>query len=815
MNFEALCALFPDSKCQMAEGNREIHSLFYDSRLISNGLGGVFFAIVSERSDGHRFIPQVAEKGVKQWIISDPKWADWLTERGNQNWLLVDDVVWALQLLSAYHRSNFSKPVIGITGSNGKTIVKEWLSQLLAHQFFICKSPKSFNSQIGVPLSVWNLSPGHHLGIFEAGVSKSGEMKNLQNIIQPDLGILTSLGPAHSEGFSSEIEKFKEKCLLFQKADKLVLSQALFEAQKEWLSNLLPATKFLTWYWKKEEKQAYILHFQDLRLEFDLPFTDMASLENLGNAISMSLLLGVSASQIQKILPALSLPQMRLSLKEGNVGNQLIDDSYTNDLAGLEAALQFARLQRREKQKLFLVLSDLEETRIGAIELEKKLTQLVLDFQVNGLITIGKQFSNPLEIPGFLHQNFESAAALLQNQWIKNISDSVLLIKGARKFGLENLVKAWQKKVHGTRLEINLDAMVSNLNFYKSQLPKGTGIMAMVKALGYGSGGEEIARLLEFHNVEYLAVAYADEGIKLRESGVKLPIMVMNPMPEVLQNLIQFKLEPEIYNFRILEEWIQIIENQAEEDIPSIHLKLDTGMHRLGFFNQELERLVGILRNQPKIKVASVFSHMAAADEDRHQDYSLEQIRLFEAGTEFLKKNFPENQNFKRHLLNSAGILRYPEAAYDLVRLGIGLYGIEVNSWYQNQLLPVSVLKTTISQIKSLKKGETVGYGRKGVLNRDSEIATIAIGYADGFRRDFSLGKGKVKIKQEWVPVVGNVCMDMTMVDVSGLDAEEGEEVIIFEDADSLMRLAEAAETIPYEILTGIGHRVKRIFYRE
>jgi alanine racemase len=355
--------------------------------------------------------------------------------------------------------------------------------------------------------------------------------------------------------------------------------------------------------------------------------------------------------------------------------------------------------------------------------------------------------------------------------------------------------------------------MVANLNFYKGQLPKGTGIIAMVKALGYGSGGEEIARLLEFHRIDYLAVAYADEGIKLREAGISLPIMVLNPMPEALDSILNFQLEPEIYNFRILGEWLEAC--KGRDRLPPIHLKIDTGMHRLGFFNADLPRLVAILNEEKNQKLASVFSHMAAADEEKHQEYSLQQIKLFEEACDYLKTHLAQNQNFKRHLLNSAGILRFPQAAYDWVRLGIGLYGIEVNSWFQNQLQPVSTLKTTISQIKKLKARETVGYGRKGVLDRDSEIATIAIGYADGFRRDFSGGKAKVKVRNQWVPVVGNVCMDMSMIDVTNLMAEEGDEVIIFDDAESILKLSEVAQTIPYELLTGIGQRVKRIFYRE
>lgn len=800
-------------QAEIYESQRPILQLFYDSRLIANGTGGLFFAFSGTKGDGHRFIPQVWEKGVNQWVISDPVWADWLHKKGGQNWILVEDVLETFQTITSNHRSSFLLPVIGITGSNGKTIVKEWLSQIIGSDYFICKSPKSFNSQIGVGLSVWNLGPGHNLGIFEAGISHSGEMEKLEKMIQPNLGILTSLGPAHEEGFASKKEKLKEKLSLFSKSDFLLMRKSLYIQYQGLISELGEKPLIKTWEWEKGTNHGINnLNFRDQIFGFQLPFLDEASLENLGNAISMALYLDIKPETIQERLGMLSWPEMRLSLKEGINGNVLIDDSYTNDLAGLEAALQFATLQRKSEQALVLVVSDLQESLFSKEKLQLVLASLADSFRINSVLTIGAQFENAETLKAVKHTNFETTEALLQSGIYGRFNDAVFLIKGARSFGLEVLVKAWQKKVHGTRLEINLDAMVDNLNFYKSQLPKGTGIMAMVKALGYGSGGEEVARILEFHNVEYLAVAYADEGIKLRQAGIALPIMVMNPLPEALQSIVDFNLEPEIYGFRILDAWLQTIKSQKDISLPPIHIKIDTGMHRLGFFNSELEGLVEILLQNSDVKVATVFSHMAGADDPDLLDYSRLQIEKFEQASQFLREKL--NQNFKRHLLNSAGILRFPDSTYDLVRLGIGLYGIEVNSWFQNQLQPVSVLKTTISQIKKLKAGETVGYGRQGKILKDSEIATVAIGYADGFRRDFSKGVAKVKIKDQWVPVIGNVCMDMTMVDVTGINAAEGDEVIIFEDANSLLKLSMAAETIPYEILTGIGARVKRIFYR-
>jgi len=791
--------------------DQQVHQLFYDTRLIANGKGGLFFAFSGLKEDGHRFIQKAFGKGVNQWVISDPEWAQWLENKGSQNWVLVKDVLQAFQTVACQHRSQFSLPVVAITGSNGKTIVKEWLSQLLGSDFFICKSPKSFNSQIGVGLSLWNLSPGHTLGIFEAGISHAGEMKNLRRMILPDYGILTSLGPAHEEGFASIEEKLIEKISLFSGASVLILSESLFFRFKDIIVGQLPKIKIQTWKWQQAGTE-FIHHFNGMQNKFELPFSDVASLENIGNSISTSILLNVSIPDIQNRLHLLSLPEMRLSLKEGINNNILIDDSYTNDLAGLEAALQFATLQRKAGQDLVLIISDLQESLLTNDDLNDRISTLSSNFNVSKIVTIGQQFSDVKKLKISFHRNFKSTIDLVQSNIIIDLRESILLIKGARIFGLETLVKAWQKKVHGTRLEINLDAMVNNLNFYKSQLPQGTGIMAMVKALGYGSGGEEIARILEFHHVDYLAVAYADEGVKLRESGIMLPIMVMNPMPESLQSIFDHNLEPEIYGFRILNAWIEILKYHETKNWPSIHIKIETGMHRLGFFVEELPALCVILQKNLQLKVATVFSHLAGADDDHLNDYSLQQIETFEQACLILKEKL--NQNFRKHILNSAGILRFPQANYDLVRLGIGLYGIEVNSWFQNQLQPVSTFKTTISQIKKLKAGQTVGYGRQGKLLKDSEIATIAIGYADGFKRDFSKGAANVKVKDQWVPVVGNVCMDMTMIDVTGINAEEGDEVIIFDDAESLMKISRAAETIPYEILTGIGHRVKRIFFR-
>lgn len=791
-------------KTQLSDGQREVLQLFYDSRTILNGSGGVFFALKSQRQDGHNFIPEVWEKGVSQWVISNEHWANWLNEKGEQNWILVPDVLSALQELAIWKRKKIEVPVVGITGSNGKTIVKEWLAQLIGPDKIICKSPGSFNSQIGVPISVWKLNATHDLGIFEAGVSRKGEMARLASIIQPTIGIFTHLGAAHAEGFGSEDEKLREKLILFSRSSTIICAQKWADRIKSALGHT--ATELLAWQWQKADKN-WQLDFEGQQYSFELPFWDEASLENLGNAISACLYFQLSPNVIQERIAHLQQPEMRLSLKEGINENLLVDDSYTNDLSGLEAALQFAALQRKPNQNLSLILSDFEGAEGIENYLNEQIKNLLTTFRVDHIYTIGSQFEKTADLRYW--RNYPNTESFLNNSGIAHIQHQVIVIKGARKFHFEQIPQHLQKKIHGTRLEINLEALVSNLNFYRSLLPAKTRIMAMVKALGYGSGGEEVARILQYHKVDYLAVAYADEGIYLREKGITVPIMVLNPMPEVFDLLIRYNLEPEIYSSDLLKEWIRISENKV---LPPIHIKLDTGMHRLGFMAHEVPNLLDMLLSNRQIRIASIFSHLAGADEADLEDFTRSQLSQFENLSKTITSQFPFP--ILRHVLNSAGIVRYPEATYDMVRLGIGLYGIEVNAWYQNQLLPVSSLRTTISQVKFLEPPETVGYGRQGKLSGPSTIATIAIGYADGFRRAFSKGKVRVKVKGTWVPTIGNVCMDMTMINCTGLDVAEGDEVVIFDDAKSLLSLSQAAETIPYEILTGIGQRVKRIFFK-
>jgi alanine racemase len=796
----------------LSNPEEEIGQLFFDSRLVLENGDGTFFCFRSERADGHRFIPDLIQIGVRKWVVSDPVWFRDLAGMSGHSVALAENPLSVMAGLASLHRRRFAIPVLAITGSNGKTIVKEWLGQLLESRFSICKSPKSFNSQIGVPLSVWNLHEGHTLGLFEAGVSMSGEMEVLEQIIQPDLGIFTNLGPAHFEGFSSEYQKFSEKLSLFRNARQLVMPNELFLQWEAQIREQLPRTEILTWSWEKEDQTTFRMHFNGMNFGFFLPFQDQASLENLGNSISAALLLGMSPEEIAKTLSALNQPEMRLSLKAAKGGNVLLDDSYTNEPNGLDAALQFANLQRKAGQKLVLILSDLEGFSGNPGSLYELIGSRIQAHQVSQLITIGNQFQKAQFSLPQGHLNFPDRETLLKKMQIQDFNSCMILIKGSRRFGLEKLVKQWQEKVDGTCLEINLDALIHNLNFYRSVLPTGTRMMVMVKALGYGSGDAEIARLLEFHRVDYLAVAYADEGIKLREAGISMPIMVMNPTPDAMEQIFRFRLEPEIYSFRVLQLFEEVRESGKFPEIPSIHIKVDTGMHRLGFLPEDVDKLATALAGSG-IRVASVFSHLAAADEDSHSEYTLLQLQGFsEFCTELKARGIT---GFSRHMLNSAGILRYPEAAFEMVRLGIGLYGIEAGGAHQHKLRPVSRLKTIISQIKEVPAGSSVGYGRREYLSRKSRVATLAIGYSDGFRRAFSAGAVRIKYQKHFLPVLGNVCMDMCMIDVTDTSLEEGDEITIFETAEEVIMLAKAAETIPYEILTGIGHRVKRIFYRE
>ncbi len=796
-----------------------IEYLLLDSRKVSIPSSSLFFAIQGVHHDGHKFMGELYHKGIRNFIIE--KVPQDLTLFQNCNIILVDNAVCALQQIVEFHRNEFTLPVIGITGSNGKTIVKEWLTQLLSKDYNVVRSPKSYNSQVGVPLSVWEINDQHQLGIFEAGISKPAEMGRLEPVIKPELGIFTNIGPAHDEGFASREEKIKEKLSLF-KHSKVIFSCADHKDIANLIKTELPEVKNITWSIKRtgdfvikdlvSEGNTIRIQaiYNKLFLNLTLPFSDEASLENLMHCILVLLYLDVKPEEIQSRLNALQKVEMRLELKEGINGCYVIDDTYNNDLAGLTIALNFLDQQKQKDEKT-VILSDLLETGRDEKNLYAAIGDLLLSKGVKKLIGIGPTVSKNADLIKVKSSFFPDTASFLSDMRSADFNEEIILVKGARVFKFEEIVKRLQQKVHGTVFEVNLDSLSSNLNFYRSRLEHGTKIMVMVKAFAYGSGSFEVANLLQFHRVDYLAVAYADEGVALREHGISLPVMVMNPSLSTFDKLFQYNLEPEVYSFKILKDYLDFI--KANDIASKIHLKLDTGMRRLGFEEKDLKDLVSLLRNATNVKVASVFTHLAGADEGVHDEFTQSQIKKFKAFAEHLRKEL--GYDFLRHALNSAGIIRFPEAQMDMVRLGIGLYGIEAGGLLQDQLQPVGTLKTIISQIKEIKKGETVGYGRKGIAERDLRIGTIAIGYADGYDRRFGNGKGTVLIQDKLCPVIGNVCMDMCMIDITDTNAREGDEVVVFGKKPSLNDLSQVIGTIPYEILTSVGQRVKRVFYSE
>jgi alanine racemase len=795
------------------------HSLLLDSRKVLSPSACIFFAIRGNNHDGHRYIHSLYQKGVRNFIIESPQ--------SIQQELLPEANIWhaqssitALQKLAAHHRSLFSIPVIGITGSNGKTIVKEWLAQLLQKDYRVVKNPKSYNSQIGVPISVWELNSAHTLGIFEAGISQPGEMEQLEPIIRPTIGILTNIGPAHDEGFQNTEQKIAEKLklfahcqILFYRKDNPLIAQQVEASGLPVFSWSTQAAADVQLLEQQFGQHSCILKlkYRDTLLEFEVPFADEASIENCMHSICLLLYLHVSSTEIQRRLQTLAPVAMRLELKKGINGCYLIDDTYNNDLAGLTMAVNFLDQQKQQPRKT-IILSDLFESGIEEKSLYAQIAKLLADKGITKVFGIGPTISK-------YHEAFRSLEASFYNStedFLKEVSpqafaNEIILLKGARTFQFENIVKVLLQKMHGTVLEINLDALAHNLNFYRAQLKPGTKLMAMVKAFAYGSGSFEVANLLQYHRVDYLTVAYADEGVALRENGITMPVMVMNPSYNTFDKLIQYQLEPELYSFKILNEFLQYLADSSAQAL--VHLKLDTGMHRLGFEEKDLEQLLQLLASHPAIRIASVFTHLAGADEAIHNDFTKTQLHTFERMAQRIDAAIGYQP--LRHALNSAGIIRFPEAQMDMVRLGIGLYGVEANGLMQSSLQTVGTLKTIISQIKKVPSGESIGYSRKGRAQGATTIATIAIGYADGYDRRFSNGKGMVLVHDRLCPIIGNVCMDMCMVDITGVDAAEGDEVVVFGDSPSIIQLAKAIDTIPYEILTGIGERVKRVFYTE
>ena len=766
---------------------REIDWLLTDSRSLCYPESTLFFAIKTDVGNGHLYVADLYQRGVRAFVVSEKVEGDF----PEADFLFVQNTLFALQSLAAQHRSRFDIPIIGITGSNGKTVVKEWLYQLLAPNFTITRSPRSYNSQTGVPLSVWQLSENTEIGIFEAAVSQPNEMLALERIIKPTIGIFTCLGGAHQENFSTFEQKCMEKLLLMKNA-KVVIYPAGDSVIKDCI------------------RQA--------RLKGRLvacPTTGNAYEDNEALCRAACREMGLDDDTIEERLRALEPVAMRLEVKEGQNDCTLINDSYNSDISSLDIALDFMnRRPEKEGRQRTLILSDILQSGVEPHALYTQLADLLEQRGINNLLAVGGVISAHMNCFAGLPircRFFANTDALLQDEVISKLEHQLILIKGARKFHFERITDRLEKKVHETILEVNLSALVQNLNYYRSFMKPETKMVCMVKADGYGAGAVEVAKTLQDHNVDYLAVAVADEGVTLREKGITQGIMVMNPEMSSFSTLFQYNLEPEIYSFRLLDALIYAAEHEGITNFP-VHIKLDTGMHRLGFDpEKDMPQLIERLKRQTALIPRSVFSHFVGSDSDDFDAFSAQQYELFLKGAKQLQDAFPHP--ILRHICNSAGIERFPERQLEMVRLGLGLYGI--NSCNNETINNVSTLRTTILQIHDVKAGESVGYSRKTILERDSRIASLPIGYADGLNRLLGNRKGYCLVNGQKADYVGNICMDVCMIDVTDIPCEEGDLATIFGDELPPAELASRCGTIPYEILTGIAPRVKRIYFED
>ena len=798
----------------------EIDTISIDSRSMQNNVNTLFFALVGPNYDAHQYIPELIAQGVQNFVVTN------IPEHllNKATFFVVEDTKVALQKFAIYYRSLFDFQVIGITGSNGKTIVKEWLNFLLSPDYNIIRSPKSYNSQIGVPLSVIAINEKHNLGVFEAGISTVDEMQTLQKIIQPTIGLLTNIGSAHDEGFENIGEKIKEKLQLFKDVDVLIYNKN--KTIEQFLPSLgIPTSSIrnlFSWSCKDKEADVFIrknvvldkthlmVHYQKENFEVKVPFLDDASVENSIQCLMVLLYFGYSFETIENRMELLYPVEMRLKVKNGINNTTIIDDSYSSDFQSLKIALDFLESQKQHKKKT-LILSDIFQSGLSNDELYARVSQLIIANKINRVIGIGETISN-YKTKFINCETFKSTDDFIEAFDSLTFENETLLVKGARSFGFEKIVTLLEQKTHETVLEINLNAISHNLSYYKTKLKSTTKLMVMVKAFGYGNGGFEIAKLLEHLKVDYLGVAFADEGISLKLAGIKTNIMVLNPENTSFPSIIQYELEPEIYCMKGLNSFLKIAQQKELQHYP-IHLKIDTGMHRLGFQEHDLPALIETLKNTPSIKVKSILSHLATSDDLENQDFAKQQLVLFEN----LSNKIMEELEITpiRHILNTSGISNFSESQYDMVRLGIGLYGISNDEKEQKYLENVSTLKSVISQIKTISQGESVGYSRRFIAERTTKIATIPIGYADGISRSWGNQVGYIMIKNKKAPIVGSICMDMLMVDCTAIDCNEGDSVIIFGGNLTVKEMAEKTNTIPYEILTSISQRVKRIFYRE
>lgn len=800
--------------------------LLTDSRSLCFPEETLFFALKSGRRNGHDFIPDLYRRGVRNFVVDElPQ--DYASTYAGSNFLKVISPLEALQRLAERHRDEFNIPIVGVTGSNGKTIVKEWLYQLLSPSLSVTRSPRSYNSQIGVPLSVWLLGEQSQVGVFEAGISQPGEMQALRNIIQPTIGVITNIGSAHQENFPSVEAKVDEKLDLFRDAHVIVypgdskeiacrVGERQFKGERLWWS---VADASAPLYIKNVEKGetsttvTYIYNKVGGECQYTLPFIDEASVENSITCCAVCLSLGLSAADIAGRMPKLETVAMRLEVKQGQHGCTLINDSYNSDINSLDIALDFiSRRPDHKGRRRTLILSDILQSGMTRDQLYAEVSELCVKRGVEKFIGVGPDLMAEADRIGVGEKYFfPDSQTFIKSPVFSTLRDEVILIKGARAFGFDGISELLEQKVHETILEVNLQAVVDNLNYYRSYMKPETKLVCMVKANAYGSGAVEVAKTLQDHRVDYLAVAVADEGVTLRKNGITSNIMIMNPEMTAFKTMFDYDLEPEVYSFRLLDALVKAARREGITGYP-VHIKLDTGMHRLGFNPKtDIDELIHRLQSQNAIIPRSVFSHFVGSDSDDFDNFSKMQFDLFDEASSKLQAAFPHK--ILRHICNSAGIEHFPERQLDMCRLGLGLYGIDSRD---NHILNnVSTLKTTILQLRDVPKEETVGYSRKGHLTRDSRIAAIPIGYADGLNRHLGRGNCYCLVNGQKAPYVGNICMDVAMIDVTGIPCKEGDTVEIFGDHLPVTVLSDVLDTIPYEVLTSVSDRVKRVYYQD
>ena len=793
--------------------------LLTDSRSLCFPEQTLFFALRSKRNDGHKFIDELYRRGVRSFVVEQEP-ADYQTAYPDANFLKVPSPLAALQRLAERHRDEFDIPVVGITGSNGKTWVKEWLYQILMPTMRVTRSPKSYNSQIGVPLSVWLLNEQTQVALFEAGISEPGEMLALHDIIQPTIGVLTSMGSAHQENFRNMDEKCMEKLQLFRDTEVIIypsdddtVSRCVRRSQYQ--GELIGWSRYsdkAPMYVKTEgRKVSYI--YKGVEGSYEIPFIDEASIENSISCATVALYLGMTPEEVAERMAQLEPIAMRLEVKDGQRGLTLINDSYNSDVNSLDIALDFMNRRPEQAGKTkTLILSDIYQSGETPAELYREVADLIRKRGVDRFIGIGPEIMAQAAQFGVGQKwFFKDVEQFVQSSVFQEMHDEIVLLKGARPFGFEHISELLEQKVHETILEVDLNAVVDNLNHYRSFLKPETKMVCMIKADAYGAGAVEIAKTLQDHRVDYLAVAVADEGVTLRKAGITQNIIVMNPEMSSFKTLFDYDLEPEVYSFRLMDALIQAARKEGITGWP-VHLKLDTGMHRLGFDpKKDIDELIDRLKHQSAIIPRSVFSHFVGSDSDDFDNFSATQFRLFDEGSKKIQAAF--SHKILRHMDNSAGIEHFPERQMDMCRLGIGLYGVDPRT--NGILTTVSTLKTTILQLRNVPKEETVGYSRKGKLERDSVIAAIPIGYADGLNRKLGNRHCYCLVNGQKAEYVGNICMDVALIDVTDIPCKEGDSVEIFGKNLPVTVLSDVLETIPYEVLTSVSNRVKRVYYQD